>query len=91
MAKKATTPSSNDVVISKASETSSKKRTLDDGSKGKQVAPLSEAKKIKAGSVVHAASARPPVVLGEGSSARLVSRPSSFGDGQCCYGREDSG
>ncbi|GFY85673.1 hypothetical protein Acr_04g0004110 [Actinidia rufa] len=52
------------------SETRSKKRTLDDGSKEKQVAPLPEAKKTKTGSGVHAAPTRPPVVPGEGGSAR---------------------
>ncbi|GFZ21535.1 hypothetical protein Acr_29g0006970 [Actinidia rufa] len=75
VAKKAATPSSKSVVIFEASKTTSKKRTLDDGSKGKQVAldhPLPEAKKIKAGSVAHAAPTRLSVIPGKGSLARLV-------------------
>ncbi|GFS39358.1 hypothetical protein Acr_00g0062530 [Actinidia rufa] len=69
-AQKATTPSSKGMVISEGSEMASKKRASDDGSKGKQVAPLPEAKKIKIGSDAHTAPTRPPVVPEEGSSAR---------------------
>ncbi|GFS41519.1 hypothetical protein Acr_00g0074820 [Actinidia rufa] len=46
---KAIAPSSKGVVISEGSEVASKKRASDDRSKGKQVAPLLEAKKIKTG------------------------------------------
>ncbi|GFS42334.1 hypothetical protein Acr_00g0079240 [Actinidia rufa] len=70
VAQKAAAPSSKGVIISEGSETASKKRASDDGSKGKQVVPLPEAKKIKIGSDAHAAPTRPPVVPGEGSSAR---------------------
>ncbi|GFS32483.1 hypothetical protein Acr_00g0022940 [Actinidia rufa] len=69
-AQKATSPSSKVMVISEGSEMASKKRASDDRSKGKQVAPLPEAKKIKIGSDAHAAPTRLPVVPEEGSSAR---------------------
>ncbi|GFZ06591.1 hypothetical protein Acr_18g0007610 [Actinidia rufa] len=46
-AQKAATLSSKGMVISEGSEMASKKRASDDGSKGKQVTPLPEAKKIK--------------------------------------------
>ncbi|GFS39979.1 hypothetical protein Acr_00g0065950 [Actinidia rufa] len=72
VSEKAATSLSKGMVISEASKTTPKKRALDDGSKGKQVAPLPKAKKIKAGSVVHVAPTRPPVVPGEGSSARFI-------------------
>ncbi|GFZ00930.1 hypothetical protein Acr_14g0005650 [Actinidia rufa] len=49
----------------------SKKRTLDDRSKGKQVAPLPEAKKTIAGSVAQVVPARLPVPR-EGSSAKPI-------------------
>ncbi|PSS07222.1 Proline--tRNA ligase [Actinidia chinensis var. chinensis] len=69
-AQKIATPSSKGVVISEGSEMASKKRAPDNGSKGKEVAPLPEAKKIKIGSDAHAALMRPSVVPGEGTSAR---------------------
>ncbi|GFY96574.1 hypothetical protein Acr_11g0008800 [Actinidia rufa] len=47
VAQKAATSASKGVVISEGSETTSGKRPLDDGSKGKQVAQLPEAKKAK--------------------------------------------
>ncbi|GFZ02371.1 hypothetical protein Acr_15g0009790 [Actinidia rufa] len=47
VAQKAATSASKGVVISEGSETTSGKRALDDGSKGKQVAQLLESKKAK--------------------------------------------
>ncbi|GFZ06697.1 hypothetical protein Acr_18g0008670 [Actinidia rufa] len=69
-AQKAATPYSKGVVILEGSEMASKKRAPDDGSKGKDIAPPPEAKKIKTGSDAHAAPTRPPVIPEEGSSAR---------------------
>ncbi|GFS36407.1 hypothetical protein Acr_00g0045780 [Actinidia rufa] len=71
VAEKTTTSSSKGVVISEVSEMASKKRPLDDGSKGKQVAPLLEAKKTKTSSGTHVVPARPPIP-GEGSTAKSV-------------------
>ncbi|GFY80874.1 hypothetical protein Acr_01g0006830 [Actinidia rufa] len=71
VAEKNATSSSKGVMIFEASETASKKRALDDGSKGKQVAPLSEAKKIKACSGTHMVLAWPPIP-GEGSATKSV-------------------
>ncbi|GFZ13028.1 hypothetical protein Acr_23g0014130 [Actinidia rufa] len=58
------------VVISEGSETTSGKRALDDGSKGKQVAQSPEPKKARIDIGASGASARPPVISGAGSSAR---------------------
>ena len=49
----------------------SKKRASDDGSKGKQVAPLPDAKKTKTGSNTDVVLTRPPVP-GEGSVVKSV-------------------
>ncbi|GFY92949.1 hypothetical protein Acr_08g0013450 [Actinidia rufa] len=54
------------------SETTSGKRALDDGSKGKQVAQSPEPKKARIDTGASGASARPPVTSGAGSSARQV-------------------
>ncbi|GFS37769.1 hypothetical protein Acr_00g0053830 [Actinidia rufa] len=72
MAKKAATSASKGVVISEGSETTSGKRALDDGSKGKQVAQSPEPKKARIDAGASGASARPPVISGAGSSARQV-------------------
>ncbi|GFY97237.1 hypothetical protein Acr_11g0015430 [Actinidia rufa] len=63
---------SKGVVISEGSETTSGKRALDDGSKGKQVAQSPEPKKARTDVGASGASARPPVISGAGSSARQV-------------------
>ncbi|GFY81644.1 hypothetical protein Acr_01g0014530, partial [Actinidia rufa] len=70
VAKKAATSASKGVVISEGSETTSGKRALDDGSKGKQVAQSPEPKKARIDIGAFGASARPPVISGAGSSAR---------------------
>ncbi|GFZ00653.1 hypothetical protein Acr_14g0002880 [Actinidia rufa] len=72
VAKKAATSASKGVVISEGSETTSGKRALDDGSKGKQVAQSPEPKKARIDTGASGASARPPVASGAGSSARQV-------------------
>ncbi|GFY85398.1 hypothetical protein Acr_04g0001360 [Actinidia rufa] len=64
-------PRPEGVVISEVFGTASKKRALDDESKGKQVAPLPEAKKTKAGGMAQVIVARPPVP-GEVSSAEPI-------------------
>ncbi|GFZ15849.1 hypothetical protein Acr_25g0002580 [Actinidia rufa] len=70
MAQKAATSASKGVVISEGSETTSGKRALDDGSKGKQVAQPLESKKAKINTGASEAHARPPIASGEGSSVR---------------------
>ncbi|GFZ05306.1 hypothetical protein Acr_17g0008780 [Actinidia rufa] len=70
VAQKATTSASKGVVISEGSETTSGKRALDDGSKGKQVAQLPESKKAKIDTGPSEAPARPPIASGEGSSVK---------------------
>ncbi|GFZ17251.1 hypothetical protein Acr_26g0005210 [Actinidia rufa] len=70
VAQKAATSASKGVVISEGSETTSGKRALDDGSKGKQVAQPPESKKAKTDTGVSEAPARPPIASGEGSSIR---------------------
>ncbi|GFY88644.1 hypothetical protein Acr_06g0005840 [Actinidia rufa] len=70
VAQKAATSASKGVVISKGSETTSGKRALDDGSKGKQVAQPPESKKAKIDTGASGAPARPPIASGEGSSIR---------------------
>ncbi|GFZ02702.1 beta-hexosaminidase 2 [Actinidia rufa] len=65
-------PLQKGVVISEGSETTSGKRALDDGSKGKQVAQSPEPKKARIDTGASGASARPPVTSGAGSSARQV-------------------
>ncbi|GFY86078.1 hypothetical protein Acr_04g0008160 [Actinidia rufa] len=72
VAKKAATSASKGVVISEGSETTSGKRALDDGSKGKQVAQSPEPKKARIDTGASGASVRPPVTSGAGSSARQV-------------------
>ncbi|GFY96748.1 hypothetical protein Acr_11g0010540 [Actinidia rufa] len=72
VAKKAATFASKGVVISEGSETTSGKRALDDGSKGKQVAQLPEPKKARIDTGASGAPARPPVASGAGSSARQI-------------------
>ncbi|GFY82865.1 protein kinase superfamily protein [Actinidia rufa] len=62
VAKKAATSASKGVVISEGSETTSGKRALDDGSKGKQVAQSPEPKKARIDIGASGASARPPVI-----------------------------
>ncbi|GFZ20333.1 hypothetical protein Acr_28g0010380 [Actinidia rufa] len=57
------------VVISEGSETTSGKRPLDDGSKGKQVAQLPEAKKARIDTGASRAPAKPLVASGAGSLA----------------------
>ncbi|GFZ10872.1 hypothetical protein Acr_22g0002700 [Actinidia rufa] len=69
VAKKVATSASKGVVILEGSETTSGKRALDDGSKGKQVAQSPEPKKAR---IDTGASVRPPVTSGAGSSARQV-------------------
>ncbi|GFY81587.1 hypothetical protein Acr_01g0013960 [Actinidia rufa] len=70
VAQKAATSASKGVVISEGSETTSGKRALDDGSKGKQVAQLQESKKAKIDIGASEAPARPPIASGGGSSVR---------------------
>ncbi|GFY95697.1 hypothetical protein Acr_11g0000030 [Actinidia rufa] len=70
VAQKAATSTSKGVVISEGSETTSGKRALDDGSKGKQVAQPPESKKAKIDTGASEAPARPPIASGEGSSVR---------------------
>ncbi|GFS46092.1 hypothetical protein Acr_00g0100130 [Actinidia rufa] len=70
VAQKAATSASKGVVISEGSETTSGKRALDDGSKGKQVAQLPESKKAKIDTGASEAPARPPIASGGGSSVR---------------------
>ncbi|GFY84077.1 hypothetical protein Acr_03g0008510 [Actinidia rufa] len=70
VAQKAATSASKGVVISEGSETTSGKRALDDGSKGKQVAQLPESKKAKIDARASEAPARPPIASGGGSSVR---------------------
>ncbi|GFY91228.1 hypothetical protein Acr_07g0014240 [Actinidia rufa] len=67
---KAATSASKGVVISEGSETTSGKRALDDGSKGKQVAQLPESKKAKIDTRASEAPARPPIASGGGNSVR---------------------
>ncbi|GFY91512.1 hypothetical protein Acr_07g0017080 [Actinidia rufa] len=69
VAQKAATSASKGVVISEGSETTSGKRPLDDGSKGKQVAQSPEPKKARTDTGVSGAPAKPPVASGAGSSA----------------------
>ncbi|GFY85845.1 hypothetical protein Acr_04g0005830 [Actinidia rufa] len=64
VAKKAATSASKGIVISEGSETTSGKRALDDGSKGKQVAQSPEPKKARIDTGASGASARPPVTSG---------------------------
>ncbi|GFY81123.1 hypothetical protein Acr_01g0009320 [Actinidia rufa] len=73
-AKAAVALASKGVVISEGFETVSKKRALDNGFKGKQVASLPEVKKTKIGSGVHEVPTRPPAIAGEGSSVRRTLR-----------------
>ncbi|GFY87971.1 hypothetical protein Acr_05g0016100 [Actinidia rufa] len=70
VAQKAATSASKGVVISEGSETTSSKRALDDGSKGKQVAQLPESKKAKIDTGASEAPARPPIASREGSSVK---------------------
>ncbi|GFZ19506.1 hypothetical protein Acr_28g0002110 [Actinidia rufa] len=70
VAQKAATSASKGVVISEGSETTSDKRALDDGSKGKQVAQPPESKKAKTDTGASGAPARPPNASAEGSSIR---------------------
>ncbi|GFY97468.1 hypothetical protein Acr_12g0000090 [Actinidia rufa] len=70
VAQKAATSASKGIVISEGSETTSGKRALDDGSKGKQVAQLPESKKAKIDTGTSEAPARPPIASGGGSSVR---------------------
>ncbi|GFZ16135.1 hypothetical protein Acr_25g0005440 [Actinidia rufa] len=69
VAQKAATSASKGVVISEGSETTSGKRALDDGSKGKQVAQSPEPKKARIDTRASRAPAKPPVASGAGSSA----------------------
>ncbi|GFZ10377.1 hypothetical protein Acr_21g0009760 [Actinidia rufa] len=69
VAQKAATSASKGVVISEGSETTSGKRPLDDGSKGKQVAQSPEPKKARIDTGASRAPAKPPVASGAGSSA----------------------
>ncbi|GFY96584.1 hypothetical protein Acr_11g0008900 [Actinidia rufa] len=69
VAQKAATSASKGVVISEGSETTSGKRALDDGSKGKQVAQSLEPKKARIDTGASRAPAKPPVASGAGSSA----------------------
>ncbi|GFY84263.1 hypothetical protein Acr_03g0010370 [Actinidia rufa] len=64
VAQKAATSASKGVVISEGSETTSGKRALDDGSKGKQVAQSPEPKKARIDTGASGAPARPPVASG---------------------------
>ncbi|GFZ08136.1 hypothetical protein Acr_19g0010730 [Actinidia rufa] len=70
VAQKAATSASKGVVILEGSETTSGKRALDDGSKGKQVAQSPEPKKARIDTGASGAPARPPVASGVGSSAQ---------------------
>ncbi|GFZ01924.1 hypothetical protein Acr_15g0005330 [Actinidia rufa] len=70
VAQKAATSASRGVVISEGSETTSSKRALDDGSKGKQVAQSLEPKKARIDTGASRAPAKPPVASGAGSSAQ---------------------
>ncbi|GFZ09060.1 hypothetical protein Acr_20g0008680 [Actinidia rufa] len=70
VAQKAATSTSKGVVISEGSETTSGKRALYDGSKGKQVAQSPEPKKARTDTGASGAPARPPVASGVGSSAQ---------------------
>ncbi|GFY86119.1 hypothetical protein Acr_04g0008570 [Actinidia rufa] len=71
VAQKAATSASKGVVLSEGSETTSGKRALDDGSKGKQAAQLPESKKAKIDiGGASEAPARPPIASGGGSSVR---------------------
>ncbi|GFZ16011.1 hypothetical protein Acr_25g0004200 [Actinidia rufa] len=70
VAQKAATSASKGVVISEGSETTSGKRVLDDGSKGKQVAQSPEPKKARIDTGASRAPAKPPVASGAGSSAQ---------------------
>ncbi|GFS42513.1 hypothetical protein Acr_00g0080240 [Actinidia rufa] len=70
VAQKAATSASKGVVISEGSETTSGKRALDDGSKGKQVAQSPEPKKARIDTRAPRAPAKPPVASGAGSSAQ---------------------
>ncbi|GFZ12349.1 hypothetical protein Acr_23g0007340 [Actinidia rufa] len=72
VAKKAATSASKGVVISEGSKTTSGKRALDDGSKGKQVAQSPELKKARIDTGASGAPARPAVASGAGSSARQI-------------------
>ncbi|GFS40735.1 hypothetical protein Acr_00g0070220 [Actinidia rufa] len=65
------TSSSKGVVISEVSKIPSKKRALDEGSKGKQIAPLPEAKKNKTEGGAHVIPAR-PLIPKEGSSTKSI-------------------
>ncbi|GFY81130.1 hypothetical protein Acr_01g0009390 [Actinidia rufa] len=67
---KAATSASKGIVISEGSETTSGKRALDDGSKGKQVAQSPEPKKARIDTGASRAPAKPPVASGAGSSAQ---------------------
>ncbi|GFZ13232.1 hypothetical protein Acr_23g0016170 [Actinidia rufa] len=69
VAQKAATSASKGIVISEGSETTSGKRALDDGSKGKQVAQSPKPKKAKIDTGASRAPAKPPVASGAGSSA----------------------
>ncbi|GFZ18272.1 hypothetical protein Acr_27g0000110 [Actinidia rufa] len=95
VAQKAATSALKGVVISEGSETTSGKRALDDGSKGKQVAQLLESKKAKIDTGASEAPARPPIASGGGSSVRRTLwrklGPTGFSDGQCGYSRKNSG
>ncbi|GFZ01622.1 hypothetical protein Acr_15g0002310 [Actinidia rufa] len=64
VAQKAATSALKGVVISEGSETTSGKRALDDGSKGKQVAQSPEPKKARIETGASGAPARPPVASG---------------------------
>ncbi|GFY96578.1 hypothetical protein Acr_11g0008840 [Actinidia rufa] len=79
VAQKAATSASKGVVISEGSETTSGKRALDDGSKGKQVAQSPEPKKARIDTGASGAPARPVPLLQErgvilGSSLAIRSR-----------------
>ncbi|GFZ03485.1 hypothetical protein Acr_16g0001090 [Actinidia rufa] len=75
VAEKAATSSSKGVVISEVSESPSKKRAFDDGSKGKEVALLPEAKKAKTttGRAKIFGRGDPPRRQGEGGEVHLRS------------------
>ncbi|GFY90979.1 hypothetical protein Acr_07g0011750 [Actinidia rufa] len=64
VAQKAATSASKGVVISEGSETTSGKRALDDGSKGKQVAQSLEPKKARIDTGASRAPTKPPVASG---------------------------
>ncbi|GFZ05116.1 hypothetical protein Acr_17g0006880 [Actinidia rufa] len=70
VAQKAATSASKGIVISEGSETTSGKRALDDGSKGKQVAQSLEPKKARIDTGASRAPAKPPVASGAGSSTQ---------------------